>query len=100
LGSGFKNKEGDSMKCFICKGKLEESTTSEFKDFGNCIIFVRNIPCEKCTECGELALSLKVGVRVEEIVDTLKDSLTAEIAVVQYSPTEIKVVQYTEAVAA
>lgn len=88
------------MKCFACKGELEKTTTSEFKDFKNHIIFVRDIPCHKCVECGELAFSLKVGVRVEEIVNTLKDSLAAEIAVVQYSPTEIKAVQYSETVAA
>ncbi|MCL2223687.1 MAG: YgiT-type zinc finger protein [Defluviitaleaceae bacterium] len=88
------------MKCVVCKGELKKATTSEFKDFQNRIIFVRDIPCHKCSECGEFVFSLKVGVRVEEIIDTLKESLTAEIAVVQYSLTEIKAVQYSETVAA
>ncbi|MCL2224224.1 MAG: YgiT-type zinc finger protein [Defluviitaleaceae bacterium] len=88
------------MKCYVCKGQMEDATTSDFNDFGNCIIVVRGVPCHKCAECGELAFDLKIDVRVEEIVDTLKESVTAEIAVVQYSPTEIKVVQYAAAVAA
>jgi YgiT-type zinc finger domain-containing protein len=78
----------------------EESTTSDFNDLGKKIIIVRGVPCQKCTQCGEIVFDLKTDVRVEEIVDTLKCSMTREIAVVQYSPNEIKVVQYYETVAA
>ena len=88
------------MNCFVCKGKLERSTISEFHDFGNCIIIVREMPCKKCTNCGDEVFSLRVGERVEEIVDTLKDSLTDEIAVIQYSDSDIPVVRYSKTVAA
>jgi len=46
--------------------------------------------------CGEIAYDLKVGVRVEEIMEAIKESLSKEIAVIQYSPTEIEVVKYTD----
>ncbi|MCL2499055.1 MAG: type II toxin-antitoxin system MqsA family antitoxin [Defluviitaleaceae bacterium] len=72
------------MKCFYCKGKMEETTTSDFTDLGNCIIVVRGVPCHKCAECGEVAFDLKVGERVEQIVNALKGSMQ-EVAIVRYS---------------
>ena len=72
------------MKCFYCRGKMEDTTTSDFTDLGKSIIVVRGVPCHKCTECGELAFDLKVGERLEQIVDSLKESLT-EVAIVRYS---------------
>ena len=89
------------MKCYSCKGgTLENSTTSDFNDLGNCMIIVKDVPCQKCLQCGEIVFNFKTGERIEEIVDMLKQSLTEEIAVVQYSPTEIKVVRYAESIAA
>jgi len=88
------------VKCYSCRGKLEASTVSDFNDLGTSIIFVRGIPCHKCTQCGESVFDLKVETRVEEIMDTLKNSLAGEIAVVQYSPFEINVVKYSKMVAA
>jgi len=86
------------MKCITCRGELENSKYSEYKDFGTCIIFVRDIPCRKCTTCGELVYSLKTGVRVDEIINTLKEIMSKDVAVVQYSEDEINAVQYTEAI--
>ena len=88
------------MKCIFCGEKLNEFTTQEYYETDSRIIFVRGIPCYKCSVCGEREHSLKVGVRVEEIVDTLKKNFTADIVVAQYSPTEINVIQYTEVKAA
>jgi len=61
-----------------------DTTTSDFTDLGNSIIVVRGVPCHKCTECGEIAFDLKVGERVEQIIDSLKDSLM-EVAITHYN---------------
>jgi len=89
------------MKCYSCKGgKLENSTTSDFNDLAGQIIIVKNVPCQKCLQCGEIVFNFKTGERIEEIVDALKDVITEEVAIVQYSPTAIEVVQYVKSVAA
>ncbi|MCL2605085.1 MAG: YgiT-type zinc finger protein [Defluviitaleaceae bacterium] len=75
---------------------MEDHLYSEFEDYGVCAIIVRGVPCHKCSMCGEIAYDLKVGVRVEEIMEAIKESLSKEIAVIQYSPTEIEVVKYTD----
>ena len=72
------------MTCFFCKGKKENSFTIDVTDLGSSIVIVRGVPCYKCIHCGETTFDLAVGERLEQIVDTLKDSIT-EIAVVQYS---------------
>ena len=72
------------MTCFFCKGTMEESTTTHFTDLGSCIVIAKNVPCHSCTQCGEVAYSLAVGERLEQIIGNLKDSL-AEVAIVIYS---------------
>ena len=72
------------MICFFCKGNMKDSTTTHFTDMGACIIVVKNVPCHICTQCGEIVYGIKVGKRLEQIVDTLKNSLT-EVAIVHYS---------------
>jgi YgiT-type zinc finger domain-containing protein len=88
------------MNCFYCKGTLKEHTINDYNDLGSCIIIVRGVPCQKCTQCDEIIFDFSTGERIEEIVDTLKDSLTREVAVAQYSETEINFVKYVEAAVA
>ena len=63
---------------------MASDTTTDFTDLNTCIVIIKNVPCHKCTQCGEVVFDFFVCERLEQIVDTLKNSLT-EIAVVQYS---------------
>lgn len=72
------------MKCFMCKGSLEDKLTNFFADMGNCIIIVKDVPSQVCTQCGEVSYSNEVAERLELIVSKIKDAMT-EIAVVHYS---------------
>jgi len=72
------------MTCFICKGTMIESTTTYMEDLGNCIVIIKNVPCNKCDQCGEVSYSGSTVRRIENIINTLKDSLT-EVAIVNYS---------------
>lgn len=70
--------------CFFCKGNMKEDKTVHVVELQNgCIIVVKNVPCLKCTQCGETWLSGTVVAQIETIVDTLENALT-EIAVVDY----------------
>ena len=72
------------MTCFFCKGIMENSVTTHFSDLDSCIAIIKSVPCRKCTQCGEVVYVLEVGQRLEQIVNTLKDSLT-EVAIIKYS---------------
>lgn len=71
------------MKCLICKGTMEKSTTTHFCELKNCIIIIKNVPCEKCNQCGEVVYTGNTVVKLEKIIDTLSNILT-EIAVVDF----------------
>ena len=72
------------MSCFFCKGDMTESTTTHFAELENCIVIVKNVPCTKCTQCGEVTYSGEVAAQLEKIIDKLSGIFT-EIAVVNYS---------------
>lgn len=72
------------MNCFYCKGTMEQSTTTHVTDFGNCIIVIRNVPCLKCTQCGEISYTGAIVQKIETIIDKVRDSMT-EVVIINYS---------------
>lgn len=70
--------------CFYCKGDLIESTTTYMEDLGNCIVIIKNVPCNKCSQCGEVSYNGTVMKQIENIISNLQNSLT-EIAVVNFN---------------
>ena len=76
------------MKCIFCKGKITDGLTTDVTDLESCVIIIRNVPCHKCTQCGEVSFTLDVSERLEKIVDKLKESgSVTEIAVIRYTDT-------------
>ena len=40
--------------CFYCRCKTTRpSVTTHVVTFDDCIIIIKNVPCEECEECGE-----------------------------------------------
>lgn len=72
------------MTCFYCKGDMKPSTTTHVVEIDKKIIIVRNVPCLKCTQCGEAVYVGDTVEKLERIIDTLSKLMT-EIAVVEYS---------------
>lgn len=74
------------MRCFFCKGNMIDGLTTDVTDLKSSVIIIRNVPCHKCSQCGEVSFTLDVSERLEEIVDALRESV-AEVAIIQYSDT-------------
>lgn len=72
------------MTCFTCKGNKQKSITSFMTEYDGCYIIIKNVPCSKCTQCGEEYLNGVTLAKIESILEKLKDILT-EIAVVDYN---------------
>ena len=68
----------------MCKGNLEDKLTNYIADLGNCIIIVKDVPSQVCSQCGEVSYSNDVALQLEKIINKTKSTLT-EIAVVRYS---------------
>ncbi len=72
------------MTCFMCKGTTEDRLTNFIADLGNCIIIVKGVPSQICTQCGEVSYSNDVAEQLQKIVNATKNAMT-EIAVVNYT---------------
>lgn len=76
------------MRCYFCKGNLEESTTEYIEKIDNFIVVIENIPCEKCSQCGEAYFSDKVAEKIEKILDSIQQiSSSLTITVIDYMHT-------------
>ena len=72
------------MSCFTCKGNVEKSTTTYMTEYEGCYIIIKNVPCSKCTQCGEEYLNGITLQKIESILAKLKNMLT-EFAVIDYN---------------
>lgn len=72
------------MTCFACKGNVEKSTTTYMTECDGSYIIIKNVPCTKCTQCGEEYLNGVTLQKIGLILARLKNMLT-EIAVIDYN---------------
>ena len=72
------------MPCFQCKGDTTETTTSYMTEYQGCFIIIKNVPCRKCTQCGEEYLNGVTLKKIEGIISKVKTVLS-EIAIVDYN---------------
>lgn len=76
------------MNCFMCKGHLVDKSTTFLADLGDCIVIVKNVPSQVCTQCGEVSYSDEVARKLESIINLLRRSST-EIAVINYDAKKV-----------
>ncbi len=53
------------MTCFYCKGTIERGLTTYMTSTDNCYIIIKNVPCKKCTQCGEEILDGVTALKIE-----------------------------------
>ena len=76
--------------CIYCKGKLEQSNTDYIENSDNHVILIKDVPCEKCEQCGETYFNHDIAQALERILDKIQH-ISSEIT--------LTVVNYTESVA-
>lgn len=70
--------------CMFCKcDTVKESVTTHVVNYKNCIIVIKNVPCEECVQCGEKFYTDEVAERLEKLVSASKQ-LMQEISVIDY----------------
>lgn len=71
--------------CMYCKCETTiVSSTTHVVNYKNCIIIIKNVPCEECEQCGEKYYSDEVAKQIEVLVNAAKQ-LMQEIAIIDYS---------------
>lgn len=70
--------------CMYCKNsELKAATTTHVVNYNNCVIIIKNVPCEECVQCGEKYFSGDIAENLEKIVDEAK-KIVQEISVIDY----------------
>ena len=71
--------------CMYCKCKTTLSSfTTHVVNYKNCIIIIKNVPCEECEQCGAKYYSDETARQLEKLVNTAKQ-LMQEISVINYT---------------
>ena len=72
------------MNCLVCKGgKMIESFESYFAKLKGGYLIVENVPCWKCTQCGEILFSMSVLERIEELI-VVYENISDKVSVIDY----------------
>lgn len=74
------------MKCFFCKGDMTSSTTTYMTELENRIVIIKNVPCLKCSQCGEVSFTGATMEIIDGILDKC-ESIMTEIAVFDFNKT-------------
>ncbi len=75
------------MMCFMCKGTSEDKKTTFMVDLDDCIIIIKNVPSNVCSQCGEITYSDHVAEKIDNIVRSVRNSMV-EITVINYDDTD------------
>ena len=73
------------MRCLICRSdSMENDKSTYFAQLDNCYVIIENVPCSKCSQCGEVVYSVAVMERIEEILDRIQN-IASKIFILDYS---------------
>lgn len=76
--------------CTFCGGKLKPDITEYIEKQGNYIVVIKNVPCEKCEQCGEVYFSNEVVQVIEKILDTIQYiSSELTVTVIDYNTSKV-----------
>ena len=71
------------MKCIRCGQELYLSKTTEAIELEGGVLVIRNIPCYKCDECGEIHFTGDVVQQIEKITKQVEMQLQ-EVTILEY----------------
>ena len=73
------------MKCLSCKMEvMEEDTNSHFVKLSNCYVIIENVPCYKCSQCGEVFYKASVLEKIDDILEKL-EHIASKIFILDYN---------------
>lgn len=72
------------MKCLSCKnGDMKEATAAYFAQLNRCYVIIENVPCLKCSQCGEEYFSATVMEKIDDILERL-EKIASKIFIMDY----------------
>ena len=73
------------MNCLVCKGgTMIESLEPYFAKLRSGYLIIENVPCFKCSQCGEVLFSMSVIEKIEELIATY-EKIADKVSVIDYN---------------
>lgn len=63
---------------------MQESKTSYFAKLESSYVIIENVPCLKCTQCGDEVFRGSVVEKIDDILDNL-ENIVSKIPIIDYS---------------
>lgn len=63
---------------------MEESTTTYTAVLKNCILIIKNVPCMKCEQCGEVLYNADILEKIDDII-AMTEKMASEVSIIDYS---------------
>lgn len=61
-----------------------DSCSTYFAQLDQCYVIIENVPCKKCTQCGEVVYASSVMERIDDILDKLQN-IASKIFIMDYN---------------
>jgi YgiT-type zinc finger domain-containing protein len=75
----------NNMVCLSCKtGEMQESTNAYFIQSNHCYVIIENVPCYKCSQCGEIFYKASVLEKIDGIMERL-ENVASKIFILDYA---------------
>lgn len=73
------------MNCFTCgSNNLKETTTIYVEKLENGILIIKNVPCQKCAQCGEEFFSMEIMKGIEKL-GKMAENIISEVMIIDYN---------------
>lgn len=73
------------IDCLSCKsGTMVESTTVYTSILENCILIIKNVPCIKCRQCGEVLYNTETLEKIDRI-SVMAENMASEVSIIDYA---------------
>ena len=73
------------IDCLSCKsGKMSASTTTYTAVLEDCVLVLKNVPCLKCEQCGDVLYNTDVLEKIDGIISLTK-KMASEVSIIDYS---------------
>ena len=66
--------------CVFCKGELKQGITDYIEKNNNDVILIKDVPCEKCEQCGEPFFANSIVKVIERILNRIQHNISSEIS--------------------
>ena len=63
---------------------MVESKSAYFAQLDSCYVIIENVPCRKCSQCGEVVYSATVMEKIDDILEKVH-SIASKIFIMDYA---------------